>query len=340
MRGRFSDVLLDKDVIRLFSQSALKEELSLAKLSNPRRLTLKKALFYIHRDRYLWLLVLPCIAYFVIFAYIPMGGVILAFKNYIPTKGIWGSSWVGFKYFQDFFASPYFGRLLRNTVLLSVFNILWSFPVPVIFALFLNEVKNGPFKKIVQTVSYMPYFISVVVLAGMVVNFLSPYGGIANKLIGLFGMESINFLAEPKYFRTIYIASGIWQGFGYSSIIYLSTISSIDPQLYEAAKIDGARRFQRMAHITFPGILPTVVIMLILSFGNIMSVGFEKINLLYSPATYETADVISTYVYRRGILDAQYSFGTAVSLFNSVINFGLILLVNKISRRVSDISLW
>ena len=301
---------------------------------------LQQAFHYIKRDRMLWALVLPGLIFFIIFSYVPMGGVLIAFEDYRPAKGILGSSWVGFRYFLDFFRSPYFGRLMRNTILISVYGLLWGFPIPVLFALFLNELKNGPFKKLVQTVSYLPHFISVVVLVGMVQSFLNPYDGIVNTMIKALGGTPINFLSEPSWFRTIYVASGIWQDFGYNSIIYLSAISAVDPQLYEAARIDGAKRIQIMFRITLPCILPTAIIMLILNFGGIMNVGFEKVNLLYSPATYETADVISTYVYRRGVLDAQFSFSTAVGLFNSVINLTLMFLVNKISRRVSEVSLW
>ena len=301
---------------------------------------LQQAFYYIKRDRMLWALVLPGLIFFIIFSYVPMGGVLIAFEDYRPAKGIFGSNWVGFRYFLDFFRSPYFGRLMRNTILISVYGLLWGFPIPILFALFLNELKNGPFKKLVQTVSYLPHFISVVVLVGMVQSFLNPYDGIVNTMIKALGGTPINFLSEQSWFRTIYVASGIWQDFGYNSIIYLSAISAVDPQLYEAARIDGAKRIQIMFRITLPCILPTAIIMLILNFGGIMNVGFEKVNLLYSPATYETADVISTYVYRRGVLDAQFSFSTAVGLFNSVINLTLMFLVNKISRRVSEVSLW
>ena len=307
---------------------------------NKVRTTPKKALFYIKRDRMLWLLILPGLVYFILFKYVPMLGVLMAFQNYRPSKGIFGRQWVGLKYFLDFFHSAYFSRLVRNTVLISVYSLLWGFPVPILFALFLNELRDGPFKKVVQTVSYLPHFISVVVLVGMVQSFLNPYDGIVNVIIKALGGSPINFLSEPSWFRTIYVASGIWQNFGYDSIIYLSAIAAVDPQLYEAARVDGAKRLQVMVHVTLPGILPTVIIMLILRFGNIMSVGFEKVNLLYSPATYETADVISTYVYRRGVLDGQFSFSTAVDFFNSVINLILICTVNKISSKVSETSLW
>jgi putative aldouronate transport system permease protein len=301
---------------------------------------LQRALFHIWRDRFLWLLVLPGLVYFVIFCYIPIGGIIIAFKDYRPRFGILASPWVGFEYFMDFFKSPYCVRLIRNTILINVYNLVWGFPVPIIFALLLNEVRAGVFKKTVQTVSYMPHFLSTVVIVGLIQSFLNPYEGIFNIILNKLGKESITFLNQPKYFRTIYVASGIWQNFGYNSIIYLSAISAVDPQMYEAARIDGASRFQIMTRITLPCIMPTAIILLILQFGRMMNIGFEKVNLLQNPATYETSDVISTYVYRKGIQDAQYSFSTAISFFNSMINLLLISVVNFISRRLSDISLW
>lgn len=304
------------------------------------RITFAKALNYLRRDKFLWLLVLPCLAYFAIFAYGPMIGIVTAFQKYSPIKGFFASDWVGLKYFNDFFSSPFFPRLLRNTVLLSLYGILWGFPVPLIFALLLNEVRKGPFKRVVQTVSYLPYFISVVVLVGILQMFVNPYDGVFNRIIMSFGGKPIHFLAEPGWFRTLYIGSGIWQGFGYESIVYLAAISSVDPQMYEAARIDGATRMQMIRRITLPSIAPTAIILLIMNFGRVMNVGFEKVNLLYSPATYETADVIATYVYRRGILDGQYSFGSAVGLFNSVVNLALLLIVNRVSKRVSSISLF
>jgi len=255
-------------------------------------------------------------------------------------RGISGSEWIGFHYFEQFFASIYFTRILRNTVLLSVYNILWGFPLPIIFALTLNELKDGYFKRTVQTVSYLPHFISVVIVAGMIVQFLSPTTGVANRLIENFGGESINFLREPAWFRTIFITSVIWQSFGWNSIIYLAAISGIDPSLYEAAVIDGAKRFQQVKYITIPSILPTIIILLILSLSNIMNVGFERVLLLYTPLTFETADVISTFVYRRGIIEANFSFGAAVGFFNSIINFSLLIFFNKLSKRLTEISLW
>lgn len=292
------------------------------------------------RDKYLLLLLFPVILFFIIFHYLPMIGTVMAFQDYSLGKGFFGSPWVGFQWFREFFNSIYFGRLMANTLQLSLYSLLWGFPIPILFALLLNEVRNGPFKRICQTVSYLPHFVSVVVVVGMLYNFLSPIDGIINKFITMNGGTAVNFLGDPKWFRTLYISSGVWQNFGWDSIIYLAALSAVDPQLYEAAKIDGAGKFRQIVNITLPCISPTIVILLIMSVGNLMNVGFEKIILMYSPATYETADVISTYVYRRGITGSQFGFGAAVGLFNSLINFVLIMSVNKISKKLSDISLW
>ena len=299
--------------------------------------TLKKNVV---RDRYLLLLVLLPVLYFIIFHYVPMYGLQIAFKRYSPGRGIWGSPWVGLKWFEQFFGSYFAGRLIRNVLLLNIYSLLWGFPLPILFALLLNEVKNGIFKRVVQTISYMPHFISVVVVVGMVFSFLSVNGGIVNVMLEHLGIEPINFMSEPKWFRTIYIASGVWQSFGWGSIIYLAALSAIDTEQYEAARIDGANRIQQIVHITIPGILPTVIILLILQCGRMMSVGYEKIILMYNTATYEVADVISTYVYRNGILGGEFSFSTAVDLFNNVCNCLLLVTINWISRKVSDISLW
>lgn len=298
---------------------------------------IKKAL---SRDKYLWMLVLPGIIYYIIFSYTPMYGLVIAFKDFLPFKGIWDSPWVGFKWFEQFFDTYYFGRILTNTLLISLYSIVWGFPAPIIFALLLNEVQHKKFKRVSQTVSYLPHFISTVVIVGIVVNFLSPSAGIINNVIRALGGESINFMVEPEWFRTIYITSDIWQGIGWNSIIYLAALSGIDQELYEAATVDGASRLRKMWHITIPGILPTVVILLILRFGSVLNVGYEKIILMYNSQTYETADVIGSYVYRRGIAGGEYSFGTAVGLFQNVVNFMLIITFNRISRKVSEISLW
>jgi putative aldouronate transport system permease protein len=294
----------------------------------------------VERDKYLYMLILPVLIYYVVFHYVPMYGIIIAFKKFQPLKGILGSSWVGFRYFEEFFTAPYFWRLLKNTLLLSFYSLVWGFPAPVIFALLLNEVRHKLYKRLVQTVSYLPHFISIVVIAGMVVSFTGLREGIVNQALVLFGMEPINFMAEPGWFRTIFVGSGIWQGFGWGSIIYLAAIAGIDPQLYEAAEMDGAGRWTRMWHITIPSLIPTIVIMFIMQMGHLMDIGVEKVLLLSNPLTYETADVISTFVYRRGVLNQDYSFATAVGLFNNVINLILLISVNALSRRLSQSSLW
>ena len=294
----------------------------------------------IRRDKALLLIVLPVVIHYLIFVYYPMYGNIIAFKDYSPVLGINGSEWVGFKYFLQFFRSPYFWRVLRNTLLISCYSILWGFPIPIIFALMTNDLRNGIFKRVVQAVSYIPYFISTVIICGMLVNFLSPSNGIVNTIIELFGGKPINFLMEPGWFRTVFIASGIWQGFGWSSIIYLAALTGINPELYEAATMDGASKLQQVIHVSVPCILPTIIVTFIMQIGTLMSVGYEKLILLYNPVTLDVADVISSYVYRTGLVEANYSFGSAVGLFNSVINLLLVFLANRISKKVSEVSLW
>jgi putative aldouronate transport system permease protein len=292
------------------------------------------------RDRYLLLLALPPIIWYFLFCYVPMYGVLIAFKDFSIGRGILGSPWAGLKHFRQFFQSIYFYRLLRNTVLISAYGLLFGFPIPIIFALMVNEFRDGSFKRTVQTVSYLPHFVSLVVVVGMMANFLSPSGGIINTLLGKLGIEPIAFMSDPRWFRPLYIASGIWQGFGWDSIIYLAALSSIDPQLYDASRVDGAGKWKQLRFVTLPGLAPTIVILLILSLGNLMSVGFEKIILMYNGSTYETADVINTYVYRAGLLAARYSFGAAVGLLNSAVNITLLVAANAVARRVSDVSLW
>jgi putative aldouronate transport system permease protein len=294
----------------------------------------------IHRDKLLLVMIIPVVLYYIIFAYLPMYGVIIAFKDYRPGRGIWGSSWVGLRYFEQFFTSYYLVRLMRNTLLINIYSILFGFPIPIIFALVLNEFKDGIFKRAIQTITYLPHFISIVVICGMIVNALSPQNGVVNTILENIIGHKINFLNESRWFRFIYVSSSIWQGFGWGSIIYLAALSGIDPNLYDAAKIDGAGRLRQIRHISLPGIMGTVITLLILSVGNMMSVGFEKIILLYNPTTYETADVISTYVYRAGLLGGQYSFSTAVGLFNSMINMFLLLTANWISKKVTGHGLW
>nr|WP_248930864.1 ABC transporter permease subunit [Paenibacillus hamazuiensis] len=293
----------------------------------------------LRRNKLLYLMVLPVIAYYVIFDYGPMYGLQIAFKDYSPGDGIWGSPWVGFDHFVEFFNSYYFWRLIRNTLLINVYELIFGFPAPIVLALLLNELRRQYFKRIVQTITYLPHFISVVVVVGMLVDFLAR-DGIVNQLLSSFGIASKSYLSEPEWFRFIYVSSGIWQQVGWSSIIYLAALSNIDPTLYEAAKVDGAGRWKQMLHITIPGIMPTVIILLILKMGSMMSVGSEKILLMYNPLTYDTADVISTFVYRKGILEANYSYTAAVGLFNAVIAFTLLVLSNSISKRVSETKLW
>lgn len=292
------------------------------------------------RDSFLHLLVLPAVISVFIFSYIPMYGVVIAFKEYSVSKGILESPWVGFANFQSFFDSIYFWRLIRNTVMLSGLSLIFSFPIPIIFALMLNEVRNRLFKNAMQTISYFPHFISVVIVVGMMHTLLSPETGAINQVIKALGGEPIPFMQSSAWFRPLYIISGIWQGFGWSSIIYLSALTSVSPELYEAAEIDGAGRFRKIWSISIPSIIPTVIIQLILAIGGLMGVGYEKVMLMYNPGIYEVSDVISTYVYRKSIEGGEFSFGTAVDLFNNVINFTLIFIANKISRAVTDISLW
>lgn len=292
------------------------------------------------RDKFLLLMILPVVVYYIVFHYVPMSGIVIAFKNFTVSKGIWGSDWVGVKWFEQFFNSIFFWRLLRNTLLISVYGLLFGFWVPIAFALLLSELKNGYFKRFAQTVSYLPHFVSIVVVVGMMVMFLSPTNGVVNLLLNHLGLSSIAFFDDSAWFRTLYVGSDIWQSFGWNSIIYLAAIAGINTQLYEAAKCDGANRWRQIWHITLPGIRPTIMILLILSIGNMMNVGFEKILLMYNPGTYEVSDVISTYVYRRGILAADYSYGAAVGLFNSAVNFILLIAVNQTSRKMNQASLW
>lgn len=300
------------------------------------------------RFKAVYLLALFGIAYYVIFCYLPMSGVLVAFQNFKPLRGFFRSEWVGLKYFEEFFTNYYTWRIVRNTLLINFYDLLFGFPAPILFALLVNEVSNKAFKRTVQTISYLPYFISLVVICGILVDFLSMEGLINQVLYGLFGAggliplgyEKTIFLLFPQYFRSIYVASGIWQYLGYGAIIYLAALSSVDVQLYDAAVIDGCNRFQRVLHVTLPGIMSTIVIMLILRVGSMMNVGFEKIILLSQGTTLETADVISSFVYRYGMLQNNFSYSTAVGLFNSVINVILLVGMNAFSRKMTDVSLW
>ncbi len=294
----------------------------------------------IWRDRYLLLLFLPCLIYYILFKYVPMYGALVAFKDFKPFIGFMGSPWVGLEHFRTFFASPDAWRLIRNTLLLGLYTLLWSFPLPIVFALALNEIHNTKFKKVVQTVSYMPHFLSAVVVCGMVTSFLDPVRGAVNLLIKAFGGSALNFLAEPAYFRTIYVISEVWQTLGWSGIVYLAAISGVDPGYYEAATLDGASRLRQIWSITLPSIAPTVVTMLILRVGHVMDMNLEKVLLLQTPVTYEVSDVISTYVYRMGIASGKVSYSTAVGLFQSLIGFILTFVANKVAKKVTNYGLW
>lgn len=291
------------------------------------------------QNKGLYLMLVPVIAYYLVFHYQPMYGLQIAFKNFSFSKGIMGSEWIGFKHFTEFFTSHYFWRLIRNTLSLSLNDLLWGFPIPIILAIMINEVRNQRYKKIVQSLTYLPHFISIVVVCSMVKDFLSLNGGV-NAILGNFGIDPINFFAHGEYFSTIYVGSNIWQQLGWGSIIYLSALVNIDPQLYEAARIDGAGKLRQIISITIPCIMPTIIIMFILRTGKILTLGAEKVMLLYNPTIYEYADVISTFVYRKGLEDANYSYAAAVGLFNAVVNFIMLFSINKLSQKVSDNSLW
>lgn len=291
------------------------------------------------RNKQLYILAIPIVLFYVLFHFKPMYGAIIAFKDFSPVKGITGSDWVGFKHFEYFFSSIYFGRVLKNTLTISISSLLFGFPAPIILALLINELKSKVLSRTVQTITYMPHFISMVVICGMIKQFTSDSGFITVMLSNI-GITQENLLSNPDLFVPIYVFSGIWQQVGWGSIIYLAALSGIDQELYEAAKIDGAGKFKQLVHITIPCLIPTIIILFILRTGTILSVGHEKIILLYNPATYETADVISSYVYRQGLLNSDWSYSTAVGLFNSTINFILVVIVNRISKKTSEVSLW
>lgn len=294
-------------------------------------------------NKFKYLMILPVLVYLALFCYKPMYGIIIAFKNYKVARGIEKSPWVGLFWFENFFNDPYFFRLLRNTFTISGLTILFGFPAPILLALLLNEVHNNKFKRTVQTITYMPYFISLVVLCSLI-KIYCQQNGLFSDIVAFFGGTKQNWLQDPRYFRLIYVLSDIWQGIGWNSIIYLAALSGIDQEQYEAARIDGANRFQQVLHVTLPGLLPTITILFILRMGNILNVGYEKILLLYQPTTYEVADVFSTYTYRISLGSTtgqpQYSLSTAVSLFNTLVNVCFLLMTNLISSKLTDSSLF
>lgn len=296
---------------------------------------------YFKRNWVLYMMVLPGLAVLIIFSYLPMSGIIMAFeKNYMPARGLMASDWVGLEHFAKFFRSAFFERLMGNTLILGIESLIFSFSTPILFALLLNELRNVVFRRVTQTISYFPYFISTVIVIGLLKDMTSVNGGVVNLLIQKITGNTINFFSDPGWFRPLYIISGLWTGMGYNSIIYLAAISGINPEMYESALLDGANRFQQAVHITLPSISSTIVILLILAVGGIVGNDYQKILLMYSPLTYKTADVISTYVYREGILGGGYSYTTAIGLFNSLISLVLVLGTNWLARKISDTSIF
>lgn len=294
-----------------------------------------------NRDqKMLYLILLPFIIWYAVFMFKHMYGMVIAFKDYSLFRGISGSEWVGLKNFKDFLTSPEFYVTLKNTLMLNVYSLLLEFPFAILLALMLNEVKNKYFKTIVQTASFIPYFIAIVVATGITVNILSPSTGVVNVFLEKLGFERVYFLAKPEFFRGIFTGLNMWKTAGFNAVIYLAALTAVDEQLYEAAKIDGANKFQQLRHITIPAIIPTIVVMLVLKVGSMLNVAFETVLLLYQPATYETADVISTYVYRTGMLMQDFGLATAVGLFNAVVGFILVYSANRWSKKVTQSSLW
>jgi putative aldouronate transport system permease protein len=304
---------------------------------SPRRID--RARRELARNRYLYIMLLPVVGFYFLFHYAPMYGLIISFKDFSPALGIWKSPWIGLRHFQNFFTSVYAWRLVRNVVVINVFNLLFQFPAPIILALLLNEVRWMPFKRTVQTITYLPHFVSLVIIVGLMMEFLSREGLVNRVLTGI-GIEAIPFFSEPGWFRTLYVGSNMWQTAGWGSIIYLAALAGINQELYEAAEADGAGRWLKMWHISLPGLMPTTIVLFIMRIGQMMTVGFEKIILMYNPLTYETADVISTFVYRRGLIQADWSYSTAVGFVNSAINFLLLVTVNRLARRAGETSLW
>ena len=288
----------------------------------------------------LYVMIAPVVVYYIVFAYTPMYGILLAFKNYKVKQGIMGSPWVGLDHFRRFFSAYNFKQLIGNTVGISVYSLIIGFPIPIVFALMLNYLTHNRLKKVVQMVSYAPYFISTVVICGMITIFMAPDTGILNVIRGFFGLESVNFLAKPEWFKSIYVWTGVWQGMGWSSIIYISALAGVDYEMHEAAIVDGATKIQRMIHVDLPSIKPTILMLLILQMGSIMNVGFEKVYLLQNTLNKSAASVISTYVYEGGLINSDYGYSTAVGLFNSLINLGLVVAANQLSKRFAGESLF
>lgn len=295
------------------------------------------------RDWRLLLMFAPVLVYYLVFCYLPMVGIVMGFEDFKMGSGFAGlfnSRWVGLQWFRQFFNSPFAWRLIRNTFLLSFYSLIFGFPIPILFAISITQLRARRFGKIAQVITYLPYFISTVVVVGMMTNFLSPSSGIVNQMIERMGGKAVNFMSNPKWFRRLYVISGSWQTFGFNSIIFVAAIMGIDPELYEAMNVDGASRWQQIVHLVLPMISETIILLLIMTLGNLLNVGFEKVYLMQSPAVYETGDVISTYVYRQGIESHQYGYASAVGLFYSAVGFVFVVTSNWLSRRVTGSSLW
>lgn len=326
-------------VPQILKRGRIRVTLTKAKSARAARLTSERRkngwAYALKKHKYLYLMLLPGIIYFIVFCYVPMGGIAMAFQDFKFKAGIFGSPWVGLKHFETFFNYMYCWRLIRNTLLLNLTNFCWSFPITILFALLVNEVREGKFKKSITTISYMPHFVSSVIVVSMFFNFLTPNTGIVNLVVRALGGDTVNFLTDPKWFRTVYNTIGIWQETGWSAVIYIAALSGIDQSLYEAAHMDGAGKIRQCIHISLPGIAPTIVVMMIMTLGGILSSGTERILLLYNTNVYETADVIGTYIYRRGLIDNDYSFSTAVGLFQSLIGLIMMIGANKAAKRIN-----
>ena len=294
----------------------------------------------IKKCKYLYIMMLLPIIYYILFHYLPLYGVLIAFKDYKIAKGVWGSPWVGFKWFEKFLTDPYFWKLVKNTLLLNIYGLLWGFPVPILLALMLNEVTNAKFKRVIQTVSYLPHFLSWVILAGLFTQLLSPSNGAVNYIIEKLGGKPIYFLADNKYFRGTLVVTGIWKEIGWGTVVYLATIAGIDQELYEAAECDGAKRWRKMWSITLPLMKPTIVILLIRNCGSILNAGFDQVFNLYNANVYETADIIDTYVYRRGIGNMEYNVSTAVGLFKNLLGFFMVMGTNFLAKQLGEEGIW
>lgn len=316
------------------------QHVAAAKPSAFPRILKKRPLYRYWKYRYLLLMFIPAIVYYIVFHYMPIYGILIAFKNYKFSQGIWGSSWVGLEHFRDLFALESFWQVFRNTMIISFYKLVFGFPAPIILAILLNEVRLVAFKRVFQTVTYMPHFLSWIVVSGMFIQFFSPSGGPVNVVLQMLGMKPIYFLADVNWFRPVLVITDIWKGAGWSSIIYLAALTGINPELYEAATVDGAGRFARIRYITLPSLVPVITIMLIFAAGSIINDDFDQVFNLYNTAVYSVGDVISTYTYRKGLVGMEYSFATSVGLFKNVLAFLILLIANTIAKKVNDYGLW